>query len=146
MKYLHFSFIVVVVTFMCAINCLDNLQNEMLEEAKNIFQEWKEKHHKNYLDETDEEKKFQIWLDHKKNIDAHNTRFSQGLETYTMGLHQYHDMTSKEFLALHTGANRPNIKNMSTRDTINIISNASLPSSVNYINLLPPIKNQGRCG
>ena len=146
MKNPLLTLIIVLVTFMCAINCTNISEKEMLEEAKQIFQEWKVKHGKNYVDETDEEKKFQIWFNHKKTIDAHNTRFAQGLETYTMGLHQYHDMTSQEFLATHTGTNRPDMTNMPTRDTIFIMSNASLPSSVNYVNQLPPIKSQGSCG
>ena len=145
MKNPLLTLIIVLVTFMCAINCTNISEKEMLEEAKQIFQEWKVKHGKNYVDETDEEKKFQIWFNHKKTIDAHNTRFAQGLETYTKELHKHHDKTMKEFLASSTGAKPPT--NVNKRDTSIIpVSRQNLPTSVNHTNLLPPVKDQGSCG
>jgi hypothetical protein len=144
-------FLLVVVTFICSVNCMDvqgradKSEKEMLQAAKNIFQVWKTTHGKRYDNQTQEEKKFQIWFNNKKNIDDHNTRFVQGLETYTKELHKHHDKTMKEFLASSTGAKPP--KNINKRDTSIIpISRQNLPTSVNHTNLLPPVKDQGSCG
>ena len=138
--------LLVVATFICSTNCMEKSEKEMFQAAKNMFQTWKAKNGKRYDNETQEEKRFQIWFNNKKNIDEHNTRFAKGLETYTKELHKHHDKTIKEFLALSTGAKPPTTRNMEKIDTNIIVSRQNLPTSVNHTNLLPPVKDQGQCG
>ncbi|XP_063039892.1 cystein proteinase inhibitor protein salarin-like [Engraulis encrasicolus] len=61
------------------------------------FQEWKFKFGKVYRSPGEEWKRKQIWTDTWDRIEAHNARFAQGLETWSMGLNQFSDMTSDEF-------------------------------------------------
>lgn len=143
--------LLVVVTFICSVNCMngkeraDKSEKEMFQAAKNTFQVWKQTHGKRYDNETQEDQKFKIWFNNKRKIDDHNTRFAQGLETYTKELHKHHDKTMKEFLASSTGAKPPT--NVNKRDTSIIpVSRQNLPTSVNHTNLLPPVKDQGSCG
>ena len=141
MKYQQFA-LVVLIAVIFSINCIDG-QGQGDKSAKDHFQIWKLNHGKKYDNETHEAKKFQIWSKHKKNIDDHNSRFSQGLETYTKELHQHHDKTIEEFKKAFTGAIPPI---GGKRDVTIIRSRAALPTSVNLTNLLPPVKDQGQCG
>jgi hypothetical protein len=143
--------LLVVVTFICSVNCMDvqgradKSEKEMLQAAKNSFHLWKQTHGKRYNNETQENQKFKIWFSNKIKIDDHNTRFAQSLKTYTKELQKHHDKTMKEFLASSTGA-KPQ-KNLNKRDTSIIpVSRQNLPTSVNHTNRLPPVKDQGQCG
>ena len=141
MKYQQIALICLIVVI-CSVNGMDG-EARADKSAKGIFQSWKDKHGKHYDNETHEEKKFAIWLNHKNDIDAHNSRFAKGLETYSQELNQNHDKTVEEFLKAFTGAVAPR---NGKRDATIISSRAALPASVDLRNILPPIKNQGQCG
>ena len=74
MKNLNVILLLVVVTFICPINCMDgqgragNSEKEMLQAAKNTFQMWKQTHGKRYDNETQEDQKFQVWFNNKKKL------------------------------------------------------------------------------
>ena len=141
MKYQQIALICLIVVIY-SVNGMDG-EARADKSAKGIFQSWKDKHGKRYDNETHEEKKFAIWLNHKNDIDAHNSRFAKGLETYSQELNQNHDKTVEEFLKAFTGAVAP--KN-GKRDATVISSRAALPASVDLRNQFPPFKDQGQWG
>ncbi|XP_076259753.1 cathepsin L-like proteinase [Rhynchophorus ferrugineus] len=62
------------------------------------FQKFKLKHHKAYKNQIEEIQRFAIFKKNLELISDHNKRYDQGLETYSMAINQFADMTSEEFM------------------------------------------------
>ncbi|XP_076259752.1 cathepsin L-like proteinase [Rhynchophorus ferrugineus] len=62
------------------------------------FQQFKLKHEKLYKNQSEETQRFTIFRKNLELINEHNKRYEEGLETYTMAINQFADMTSEEFL------------------------------------------------
>ncbi|KAA8521540.1 hypothetical protein F0562_012213 [Nyssa sinensis] len=69
------------------------------EEVRSMFEEWRVKHKKTYENEEEKEKRFNIFKDKLKMIDAHNA----GNHSWTMGLNQFSDRTSDELKNMYGG-------------------------------------------
>ena len=58
---------------------------------------------KEYQNETEENQRMQVFLDNKRVIDEHNDQYAKGLASYLMGINQYSDLTSEEFVTRMNG-------------------------------------------
>ncbi|KAF7279592.1 cathepsin L-like proteinase [Rhynchophorus ferrugineus] len=110
------------------------------------FQEFKLKHGKTYKNQVEETRRFNIYKSNLESIAAHNARYEQGLETYTLAANKFADMTRQEFsakLALQK-ATKPKLN--ITR-TFKMPKGVEAPASVDWrSNAVTPVKNQGNCG
>lgn len=48
-----------------------------------------------------------VFLEHKRQIDEHNEQYEKGLVSYKMGINQYSDWTSAEFVRQMNGFRAP---------------------------------------
>jgi hypothetical protein len=68
----------------------------------------------------------EVFAANQEMMAAHNARFEQGLETFTMGLNQFSHLTSKQFKAwMHNPMNRTRPRNEVTLPT-------DVPTSVDW--------------
>jgi len=111
------------------------------------WENYKKEHEKNYSP-TEEAHRKNIFSDNLKIINDHNTRHAQGLETFTMGLNKYADMTNTEFRKIMNGAKSGPAKTPidPTTGTTNTVG--ALPASMDWRTLgaVTPVKDQGQCG
>ncbi|XP_063040253.1 cystein proteinase inhibitor protein salarin-like [Engraulis encrasicolus] len=87
------KFLVVAIVLVAAVSCASVGSVDL----DKTFQEWKVKFGKVYSSPEEEAKRKQIWTDNWDRIEAHNAQFSQGLETWSMALNHFADMTWEEF-------------------------------------------------
>jgi Cathepsin propeptide inhibitor domain (I29) len=72
--------------------------------------EWigfKLEHKKVYDSLSEEQYRFNVYLDNRDFIAKHNQRHAMGLETYEMGVNHLADMTHEEILQQYAGFNAP---------------------------------------
>ena len=98
-------------------------------------------------------KSFATWCSRKLEVNNHNVRFAQGLETYQKGLNEFSDIPTKEFISKYTGAKLPgNGRMLGEQESEMLFSSQSvgrqLPPSVDWRTkgAVTPVKNQGSCG
>jgi C1A family cysteine protease len=105
------------------------------------FAAWKVTHNKEYESEWEHGRRLAIFVENAGFVERHN---SEG-HSWTMGLNQFADLTSEEFLSLNTlkGASNHSRANIYEADDVD-----ANPASVDWRdhNLVNPVKNQGQCG
>ncbi|XP_063039890.1 procathepsin L-like [Engraulis encrasicolus] len=89
----NMKFLVVAVVLVAAVSCASVGSVDL----DKTFQEWKVTNGKVYSSPEEEAMRKQIWMDNWSEAEAHNARYAQGLETWTMGMTQFADMTGEEF-------------------------------------------------
>lgn len=67
------------------------------EEEDQAWIDFKRQHKKVFSSATGEDKRKDIFLAHKKEVEEHNERFQQGLETYEKALYSTADLSEEEF-------------------------------------------------
>ena len=70
-------------------------------EVQAMFEEFKSTYGKTYLTAAEEAQRLRVFSDNVDFITRHNARYDQGLETYTVGVNQFADLTAKEFAAIY---------------------------------------------
>lgn len=63
---------------------------------RKVFEEWCEKHHKQYYTQEEEDKAMKNVLMHKRKIDAHNRLYKRGKKSHPLKLNEHSDMTMEE--------------------------------------------------
>jgi hypothetical protein len=131
---------------------IGNVQSIFFVSHNPAWLSYKLKHSKNYSSYIEEIKKIVLWKANAKLIEAHNHRFTKGLERYEMELNFLSDLSSREINAQFTGARMLlNLSGIVTtnkkKENLKFVQN-SVKSSVDYRNtpLVGPVKNQGACG
>ncbi|ENN80696.1 hypothetical protein HUJ04_011681 [Dendroctonus ponderosae] len=112
---------------------------------QDAFQAFKLKQNKTYKTPVEETTRYGIFQAKLLEIEEHNSRFEQGLETYKKGVNKFSDWTQDEFnayLGLHPkpaklGKGIPYVK-----------TGVSVPASVDWRTegYVTGVKNQGDCG
>jgi len=67
------------------------------------WEDFKRKFNKTYASGSEEERRYNVYLDTKRIVDAHNQRYANGEVTFKMGINQFSDMTKEEFSNTHLG-------------------------------------------
>ena len=118
--------------------------------AQSDWSDFKAANRKAYNGEEDARRKA-VWQSNIDEINAHNDRARQGLETYTKAVNKYSDMTFEEFSQIYLSA-RPekNLTNVPGARERGFAAKAtvSIPASLDLRNTgyVGAIKNQGSCG
>jgi len=115
--------------------CLD-IQTQLM---KDLFQQWKISHNKQYAFDFEEEFRFKAFSQNYLDI----LEFNSKDDSVTLGLNQFADLTSEEFGALYTGTFHQN----TNAETI-VFNTEDLADSVDWRTkgAVTPVKNQGQCG
>ncbi|CAH1109437.1 unnamed protein product [Psylliodes chrysocephalus] len=105
---------------------------------------FKTKHEKSYENLDEEKVRFHIFQDNVQKINAHNALYEAGLETYTMAVNKFADLTPKEFENMLRHQNGPTIKKHLARH----VQNLTAPDSIDWRtkNAVLEVKDQGKCG
>ncbi|KAK2445633.1 Granulin repeat cysteine protease family protein [Trifolium repens] len=120
------------------------------DEVKSMYKEWRVKYGKlnNNLDESKNDKRFEIFKDNLKFIDEHNAEN----RTYKVGLNRFADLSNEEYRGMYLGIK---IDEMMMGRTKTRISNRyaptvadNLPKSIDWRNkgAVVQVKHQQKCG
>ncbi|KAL9234005.1 hypothetical protein vseg_008929 [Gypsophila vaccaria] len=113
------------------------------------YEQWITKHGRAYKNEAEKEKRFHIFEENVKYIDAFNSNGAN--KSYTLATNAFSDLTDDEFLARYTGLNTE-VYSQNKRTNISIFkyNNTSnqLPSFVDWREqgAVTKVKDQGACG
>jgi cathepsin L len=110
------------------------------------FSEFKKIHGKSYASPEEELARFGIFHENLKFIAAHNARHAEGLETFTVGVNRFADMTNEEYVQWLGAPQEARFGNASTY--LSPSNLAALPAEVDWRSkgLVTPVKDQGQCG
>jgi len=127
--------------FLCIAFTLTVSQAFVLESEWASF---KGKHQKNYLSQQEHDFRKAIFADNLNKIQQHNAEEALGLHTFTLGVNQFADMTSEEFVAYYNGFKANGQDNQNVVE----IEVEDLPESIDWRTkgAVTPVKNQGSCG
>jgi len=128
------------------------------------WNEFKARYNKTYVDQTEDNYRFKIFLETKHKIAKHNQRHANGLHSYTLGINKYADMSHKEFVRTMNGY-RPHLKRSQLGGSLDNVKpsyfeeqqawfrnekdgDIELPRSMDWRRLgyVTPVKDQGHCG
>ncbi|CAH1424443.1 unnamed protein product [Lactuca virosa] len=115
------------------------------DEVNAMYESWLVKHSKFYNTLREKEKRFQIFKDNLRYIEAHNS----GDHSYKLGLNKFSDLTIEEHrLRYSTGAIPKRKSNKLKSDRYSPLSADVLPDSVDWRakGAVAPVKTQGKCG
>lgn len=118
--------------------------------VSHLWNKFKKSHGKTYFSEEHETARFNIFKANVDLIEKHNSEFSMGMHTYTLGINHFADWTVQEFKAKMLGV-RPNITSIrggSTFTFMRLPTDVKLPDSVDWREkgAVTDVKNQGECG
>lgn len=105
-------------------------------------------HFKRYQTAEEQRRRKFIFFETLLEIESHNERYFQGLETFQMGVNQFSDMTDEEFEQIYARNDFLNIP-VSTNKSISshpVTIKAHPDKDPNWYTPLIPVKDQGRCG
>ncbi|CAH1101723.1 unnamed protein product [Psylliodes chrysocephalus] len=112
--------------------------------AQEQWTSFKAKHGKSYENLYEEKVRFQIFQNNVQVINAHNARYEAGLETYTMGVNKFTDLTPKEFRAMLRLQNGP----LTWQNLTRHVQNGTAPDSIDWRekNAVLEVQDQNGCG
>ncbi|CAH1109597.1 unnamed protein product [Psylliodes chrysocephalus] len=112
--------------------------------AQQHWTSFKAKHGKSYASLEEERARFQIFQDNVQKVNTHNARYEAGLETYTMAVNKFADLTPKEFGAMLRRNNGP-IPRMTLTSHV---QSDTAPEAMDWRErkAVLAVKDQGYCG
>lgn len=143
MKFL-LSFVVLLVACLQLATCLPDML------VKNLWEKFKEAHGKTYINKDHEDQRLEIFKSNLKVIEDHNTEYSMGLHTYTLGVNVFADWTVAEFKEKMFGTkyNKTFNKYGSSGTFLRLPKSVKVPDTLDWRTegAVTPVKNQGQCG
>jgi len=117
-------------------------------QALNYDQEWelfKAKYERNYLSTPEHDNRKTVFVNNLRLIQKHNAEHALGLHTFTLGVNQFADLTSDEFVKTYNGFRPEMFKGL---PKANLKSVGDEPDSMDWRDqgYVTPVKNQGQCG
>jgi len=117
-------------------------------QALNYDQEWeifKAKYQRNYLSTPEHDNRKSVFTSNLKLIQKHNAEHALGLHTFTLGVNQFADLTSQEFVQTYNGFHPEMYQNLPQAE---LKATADEPDSIDWRDkgYVTPVKNQGQCG
>ncbi|CAJ2658869.1 unnamed protein product [Trifolium pratense] len=129
--------------------CAYNAMSRTLSEPSIVeaHQQWMMKYGRTYTNNSELEKRRKIFKENLEYIENFN---NAGNKSYNLGLNLYSDLTSKEFIASHTGLKVPRHLSSSKKGSNTIHFNLSddVPTKFDWRDegAVTDVKNQQRCG
>jgi len=120
------------------------------EETRRMYAEWMATHGRAYNAIGEEERRYLVFRDNLRYIDAHNAAADAGVHSFRLGLNRFADLTNDEFRAAYlsgAGVVRGG-RNAAAGERYRYDGVEALPESVDWRQkgAVAPIKNQGQCG
>lgn len=113
------------------------------------WNDFKDKHNKNYETADEELKRMAIFYGHLEKIKAHNALHAQGKKSYTLGINKYADLEHHEFVAMMNGLKMRAGDALSSGATyMSPLAPVTLPKEVDWRTkgYVTAVKDQGGCG
>ncbi|XP_020088995.1 fruit bromelain-like [Ananas comosus] len=108
------------------------------------FEEWMAENGRVYNDDVEKLRRFQIFQDNVNYVETFNNRSGN---SYTLGVNQFADMTTDEFLAQYTGLSVPANQKSEPLMSFEDVNLSSAPQSVDWRDdrAVTEVKQQGTC-
>lgn len=117
--------------------------------SKDEFEAFRRQYRKDYSSEEEAQLRCEIYTKNRNLVNSHNLRYARGLETHTVEINKFADMTNEEFLSYYAGL-KPSLDNgVATRAVqFQYDPNHKAAASVDWRTkgVVSPVKNQARCG
>lgn len=112
--------------------------------------QFKDENNKEYENAKVEADRRKVFSQNMKTIEMHNYLHEKGLQSYTLGVNAFADLTSEEFVKVMNGL-LPRNHSLATMDHTTYMSPAmpvTVPDTVDWRDhgYVTPVKNQGACG
>nr|ACG38442.1 cysteine protease 1 precursor [Zea mays] len=118
-------------------------------EARTLYELWLAEHGRAYNALGERDRRFRVFWDNLRFVDAHNERAAE--HGFRLGMNQFADLTNDEFRAAYLGARIPAARRRGTAVGERYRHGGGaeeLPESVDWREkgAVAPVKNQGQCG
>ncbi|KAI4296896.1 hypothetical protein L6164_036816 [Bauhinia variegata] len=137
--------IIAIFTIFCA--CAFPALARTLNEASVVtaHEQWMAKYGLTYANDAEKNKHFNIFMENLQYIENFN---NAGNKSYKMGLNKFSDLTTKEFIASHTGIRIPSLPKSSKEASFSSLNLEDVPTSLDWRKkgAVTQIKQQGQCG
>ncbi|CAL9758747.1 unnamed protein product [Musa acuminata subsp. burmannicoides] len=119
------------------------------EDARRLYEEWMAKHRRSYDAVGEKEKRFEVFKDNLRFVDAHNAAAEAGGRGFHLGLNRFADLTNEEYRAAYLATRPPATAGRNRVASHRYVHHAGdeLPASVDWRaeGAVAAVKDQGRC-
>jgi cathepsin L len=128
---------------LCSIGFVNGFESTGVNEWK----KFKTQFGKVYESSSEEEKRMEIWMENKAEIERHNIEFEQGKVSYRQAVNKFADLTPMELEKLYMGF-KVSQTSGDYEKRVSIKPTASLPDTVDWRDkgAVSSVKDQGQCG
>ena len=127
----------------------------VLQQQQVLFEDWQTRFAKTYKTAEEIVHRFAIWRGNHEYIEAHNNN-AEPSSSFRLGHNEYSDLTADEFqarfkLGSHGPSEDDHVKKHHRPKQLPLahdkkLAKKDVPDQVDWVDILPPIKNQGMCG
>ncbi|KAE9622308.1 hypothetical protein Lal_00036995 [Lupinus albus] len=121
------------------------LHDSSLSYVIEMHENWMSQYGRYYEDDIEKSKRLKIFMENMEFIDNFNNNGEN--KTYELGLNQFADLTTDEFIALHTGLDNSIRTSFSSNSTTTLDMN-NVPQNIDWRDhgAVTEVKTQGQCG